>query len=275
MTRNDWIGVAGSLGLHAAAVAVMAGLSLAAAPIKPPERPALVEILTVEAPTPHEPPPPLAMEQKVKASVPTKVGGGKALKPKPAPRPTRAAPQKTKRAAPPATPPSRPKAVNAPKAKAAPSAERVATPPAERVAPDEKPSVNQEVSPRADRAAEAGAARPGSGAADRADRDEGGMGEGGGGGVGGGAPFSIQGLNRSASRIVLPENAVGATATIVLLIEVDPAGNVVGAQPRRKANPRLEAAAVAAVRQWQFAPLPPNAPRANQRGSITFRFRAE
>jgi periplasmic protein TonB len=86
------------------------------------------------------------------------------------------------------------------------------------------------------------------------------------------APFNIQGLNRSVQYYPLPRNP-GARGTSVLRFCVTPDGSVSSAAPlRRTGNPSLDNAALAAVRQWRFNPLPPAAPQENQCGELTFYF---
>lgn len=90
------------------------------------------------------------------------------------------------------------------------------------------------------------------------------------------APFQIEGLNRSTLSAPLPPYADKVNADIRVRITVDPQGRIIGVVPVLKANPALERAIEDVLRnQWRFNPLPPNAPRENQIGTVTFRFRLE
>lgn len=90
------------------------------------------------------------------------------------------------------------------------------------------------------------------------------------------SPFDIEGLNRRPLHAPLPRYAEKINATIKIRITVDPQGRVKQAFPLVKGNsPALEQAAIGALRQWRFNPLPANAPQVDQTGAVTFRFRLE
>lgn len=89
------------------------------------------------------------------------------------------------------------------------------------------------------------------------------------------APFVIEGFNRQPTYTVLPRYAEQVNAVIKIAVTVDPRGLVIGRRPVIKGNPALEQAVMAALAQWRFNPLPPNAPQQNQTGTVTFRFRLE
>lgn len=90
------------------------------------------------------------------------------------------------------------------------------------------------------------------------------------------SPFDIEGLNRRPLHAPLPRYAEKVNATIKIRITVDPQGRVKQAFPLVKGNsPALEQAAMGALRQWRFNPLPANAPQVDQTGAVTFRFRLE
>ena len=89
------------------------------------------------------------------------------------------------------------------------------------------------------------------------------------------APYVLEGINRIPLRTQLPDYDEKVNAIIQIFITVDPSGKVIGTRPIRRANGTLEQAAMQALRKWLFNPLDPNAPRENQTGTVTFRFRLE
>lgn len=89
------------------------------------------------------------------------------------------------------------------------------------------------------------------------------------------APYDIEGLNRTRLRGALPQYTEKVNAVIKVEITVDPQGRVIGRRLLRKANPSLERSVLDAVQRWRFNPLPRNAPQENQTGVVTFRFRLE
>lgn len=90
------------------------------------------------------------------------------------------------------------------------------------------------------------------------------------------SPYQLEGLeNRSLSRDALPRYTEKVNAVIQMRITVDPRGQVIRVIPLRKSNPALESAVMEALRRWRFNALPGNAPKENQNGVVTFRFRLE
>lgn len=89
------------------------------------------------------------------------------------------------------------------------------------------------------------------------------------------APYVLEGIDRIPLRTQLPQYDEKVNAVIQVRITVDPSGRIVRIVPLRKGNPTLEDAVMHALRQWLFNPLGPGAPRENQTGTITFRFRLE
>ena len=89
------------------------------------------------------------------------------------------------------------------------------------------------------------------------------------------APFQIEGLNRNALFAPLPIYREKVNATIRVRITVNPQGRIVQRIPLLKGNPTLEKAAMDALARWKFNPLPPNAPQEAQTGVVTFNFRLE
>ncbi len=89
------------------------------------------------------------------------------------------------------------------------------------------------------------------------------------------APYVLEGIDRIPLRTQLPHYDEKVNAVIQVRITVDPNGRIVRVLPLRKGNPTLEDAVMEALRQWLFNPLGPGAPRENQTGTITFRFRLE
>jgi TonB family protein len=91
------------------------------------------------------------------------------------------------------------------------------------------------------------------------------------------SPWQIQwiGQNREVVRSVLPEYPEGIQREVQLQFRfaVTPAGEVTGITPLQKGDPALEEAALTALRQWKFQPLPAASPQSNQEAVITLRFR--
>ena len=89
------------------------------------------------------------------------------------------------------------------------------------------------------------------------------------------APYVLEGIDRIPLRTQLPHYDEKVNAVIQVRITVDPNGRIVRVLPLRKGNPTLEEAVMHALGQWLFNPLGPGAPRENQTGTVTFRFRLE
>jgi len=89
------------------------------------------------------------------------------------------------------------------------------------------------------------------------------------------APYVLEGIDRIPLRTQLPHYDEKVNAVIQVRITVDPSGRIVRVLPLRKGNPTLEEAVMQALGRWLFNPLGPGAPRENQTGTITFRFRLE
>jgi outer membrane biosynthesis protein TonB len=89
-------------------------------------------------------------------------------------------------------------------------------------------------------------------------------------------PFQIEG--QAARRVVLvkviPEYPEGLQkqATIKIRFTVLPGGQVGEMIPMIRADATLEKITLEALRQWQFNPLPPDAPQIAEQGIITFRY---
>ena len=96
-------------------------------------------------------------------------------------------------------------------------------------------------------------------------------------GAGTDRPFQIQwlGSQREIVRSILPEVPGGVERDMELRFQfgVTPAGEVTAIAPLQKGEPALEEAALTALRQWKFQPLPQESPQENQVAVITFRFR--
>ncbi|MEM8601738.1 MAG: TonB family protein [Bacteroidota bacterium] len=89
------------------------------------------------------------------------------------------------------------------------------------------------------------------------------------------SPFSLEGLDRTPLSTPLPPNP-GARGTVAIRVTVDPSGRVVQALPaRRGGDPRLDRAALDALRSWRFDALPAGAPQELQSGIVTFVFRLD
>lgn len=89
------------------------------------------------------------------------------------------------------------------------------------------------------------------------------------------APFDIEGLNRTPVNAPIPVYSEKVNAIIKVRITVDPTGRITTRIPLIKGNPALEQSVLETLRDWRFNPLPQNAPRENQTGVVTFRFRLE
>ncbi|MEM9996230.1 MAG: TonB family protein [Bacteroidota bacterium] len=89
------------------------------------------------------------------------------------------------------------------------------------------------------------------------------------------SPFSLEGLDRTPLSTPLPPNP-GARGTVAIRVTVDPSGRVVQALPaRRGGDPRLDRAALQALRSWRFDALPAEVPQELQSGIVTFVFRLD
>ena|GEM_PF-1096229 len=95
-------------------------------------------------------------------------------------------------------------------------------------------------------------------------------------GIGPDLPYLIEwiGQSREIVRSILPEYPEGVERDVELLFRfsVTPAGDVTAVRPLQKGEPILEEAAITALRQWRFQPLPKESPQANQEAVITFKF---
>ncbi len=96
-------------------------------------------------------------------------------------------------------------------------------------------------------------------------------------GVGPDLPYLIEwiGHSREIIRSVLPQYPLGVEREVELRFRfsVTPAGEVTAIRPQQKGEPTLEEAALTALRQWKFQPLPQASPQTNQVAVITFRFK--
>jgi protein TonB len=97
------------------------------------------------------------------------------------------------------------------------------------------------------------------------------------GSAGSDQPYLIQwvGSSRELLRSILPVVPEGIERDVTLQFGfgVTPTGEVTAIRPLQKGEPALEEAAVTALRQWRFQPLPPESPQETQEAAITFRFR--
>jgi protein TonB len=89
------------------------------------------------------------------------------------------------------------------------------------------------------------------------------------------APYDIEGLDRDPQFAPLPSYTEKVNARIRVRITVNPEGRIVRRIPLIKDNPELEAAVMDALQRWRFNALPPAAPQENQTGTITFTFRLQ
>ncbi len=98
-----------------------------------------------------------------------------------------------------------------------------------------------------------------------------------GAGQGSDLPFLIQwvGTSREVVRSVLPEYPPGIEREVTLQFRfsVTPAGEVTAIRPLQRGDPTLEEAALTALRQWTFQPLPGASVQEKQEAVIAFRFR--
>ncbi len=97
------------------------------------------------------------------------------------------------------------------------------------------------------------------------------------GGAGSERPYLIEwiGSSRDIVRSVLPEYPPGIEREVTLQFRfaVTPAGEVTAIRPLQRGDSTLEEAALTALRQWIFQPLPAVSPQENQEAVIAFRFR--
>lgn len=250
MKRNDWIGMAASLLLHAGLLA-------------------LFTIVTAARPEPQ----PLGFIEVDLGPI----ASGRAVRQGEQSSPVKEVRQEQQKTAekPKAAPPRDAKPVRLPEQKVdVPDAEKVRTPKTEKVAPEkstqeadvirDKPEPEPKpVTPKS------------SGTADGKTGAESGK-DGAGEEEAKSAPYQIEGLNRDIVFGPPPAYREQVNATIRFRIVVNPRGQVVSAVPVRKANPSLESAARdVLLARWRFNPLPPNAPQDNQVGVVTFHFRLE
>ncbi len=241
MKKNDWIGLAASVALHAGVFFAFAFLTVAQADSRQmgfvevefgpyAESRASEEVEAPEEPedVPEEPPP--APEDARQVDLPDQ------------PQPVA-------------------------------EEDRVATPEIEEVSPERQDS--EEAAERPEPEDEAAPIRP-LGAAAPSEADETRPAE-----TGEGlddlttAPFEIEGLNRDPLYAPVPEYRAQVNATIRVRITVDPRGRVAQRFLILKGDAALDKAAMDALQQWRFNPLPPNAPQEPQTGIVTFRFRLE
>ncbi len=94
-----------------------------------------------------------------------------------------------------------------------------------------------------------------------------------------GSPFQISwsGIARallSGDRPIFP-GGVQQGGTVKIRITVDPTGNVAAMVPVEKADPRLEEAAMSAIRTWRFSKLAKNYSQVDQQATATFVFKVE
>lgn len=94
-----------------------------------------------------------------------------------------------------------------------------------------------------------------------------------------GTPYQIvwNGVSRALLSGNKPQfpNDVQNGGTVKIRIVVDPAGDVLSMVPVEKADSRLDEAAMAAIRTWQFSKLAGNYPQVNQTAVATFIFKLE
>ncbi len=89
------------------------------------------------------------------------------------------------------------------------------------------------------------------------------------------APYQIEGLNRSPVSTPIPQYSSQVNALIRVRITVDPQGRIIQRFPLIKGDPNLEREVMNALLRWRFNPLPAEAPRENQTGVVSFRFRLQ
>lgn len=249
MNRNDWIGMATSLALHALLLVAFAFM-MAAAPEPQPLGFIEVEMGPFTSGRPVQ-----------RADVDA---------PSPAPRQP-AQQQQTTQARP--EPPREARPVRLPKAPAdTPDPERLRQSETEQISPEtrDNPATGQPSEPKEETPVQPLGSGARDGTTGAADGDQGA-----GTDATKAAPFLIEGLNRDVLAAPAPAYREKVNATIVFNVVVNPAGQIVSAFPVRKANATLERAITDALRRWRFNRLPANAPQVNQTGTVTFRFRLE
>ncbi len=177
-----------------------------------------------------------------------------ATRPTPRPQPTKEQPRRAARQTPRASNP-----VKLPDAKETPARDRV--PETRQSDAPPQPAADRAARGQEDADGKARSASPASGApAGEGDTDA------------RRSPFSIEGLNRQALRTPIPRNSANTVATLRIEIVVAPDGAVTIGRWLQKGNATLEREVIDAVRRWRFTSLPPGAPQADQRGTVTFRF---
>lgn len=248
MKKNDWIGIAASIALHATLLVGLSMLTMAAADPMP------LGYMEVEFG-------PMSDGRPVARSP--------IRQPEQAPREADlSSPEET-------TPPQAPdeaRPVRLPQ-QAATDPETISQSAAETISPQSRPESQSSEDVR--QPADARPVRPlGSGDPEGDDRSQDGQ-DGTGTSETRSAPFQIEGLNRVPVATVTPRYDEQVNAEIGVRITVDPRGRIVGRIPLRKADARLEEAVMAALAGWRFNPLPPNAPQINQTGVVYFRFRLQ
>ncbi|MFB6274500.1 MAG: TonB family protein [Salinibacter sp.] len=237
MSRSDWIGLGASILLHGGLAILFAFLTAS----KPP--PAQLGYVEVEFGEFSPGQPVEATEETKKTTTPK----SKTEAPEPETKP-----EKTEK-----EPESEP--VNLPKEKKSdetvpPTEEETTVPEAEAQPKSEKQSDKQ--APSEEPGDESG--DPGTGTQEDAS-----------------APYNIEGLDRDPERAPMPQYTKKVNARIRIRITVNPEGRIIRRIPLKKGSPKLEAAVMDALQQWQFNALPPGAPQEDQTGTITFTFRLE
>nr|BCX01342.1 MAG: hypothetical protein KatS3mg041_1388 [Bacteroidota bacterium] len=173
-------------------------------------------------------------------------------------------------------PPARP--VEAPQRVPAETPERIRTPRASEVRPERpSPEPARTPAPSAAPSGQSPEQRPAGGSPEGTGRAEEGT-PGTGFDRDRSAPFALSwegNLTRSILRQRLPAYPIQIEAEIRIRFTVDPQGRVISMIPLQKGPPELERAAMEALREWRFNPLPPHVPQLPQTGVITFRFRLQ
>ncbi|MFW5972371.1 MAG: TonB family protein [Bacteroidota bacterium] len=248
MNKNDWIGLGTSIGFHGLLILLFALVTGASA------RNQTMGYIEVDFG-------PLAEGRAVQRSVEERT--------QPEEQPTEREPQPK----PTSSPPEEAKPVNLPEQQEiVRDEERVETPETESIAP-ERPQ-DQEERQDAENVDATPQAPPGTGAVDGSQGAETGQ-EGEGRDDEASAPYQIEGLNRSAVYAPVPPYTEQVNAVIRVRITVDPQGRIVQRIPLIKGSPALEQSVMQTLERWRFDPLPPNVPRENQTGTVTFSFRLE
>lgn len=249
MNKNDWIGLATSLGIHALLILLLALIAGAS--------PRLDQLGYIEVDFG-----PIAEGRAVQWSVEDRTQPEeKPTEREPQPKPTTAPPREAK----PVDLPDQEQPVR--------DEEKVEAEESDRIAPeqprerDERPvdETNVEATPQSP---------PGQGARDGDTGAATGQ-QGEGNDEEESAPYQIEGLNRSAVYAPIPAYTDQVNAVIRIRITVDPQGRIVQRIPLVKGNPSLEQSVMQTLERWRFDPLPPNVPRENQTGTVTFSFRLE